>query len=368
MQSTNPVLFGAENGARVEKQRFNQTSARSHGLTFTDDSANGQIAYRDLAQIIRQVLETTDIDVFILDPSNKFDQIEPFVSTSTHELSLETLGNPLKFPFVEGFQDSFKFGMQTIQSLLLTAIGINGGSFTHSQEELFFHLVKQAYTNLEGARRPLDTLFTDDPTLADLSAELIPLCRQSSQTEINGLVQILSEFQATGKYQSLGDLEGELTVGDASIQRYTLEWDPMENNIQPALLYQTVLTSMMAKAHLNDGQTWVVLSDYETLLTEGTSQRVLERALQIASGANTVYDMVIKNVTNQRTLPPIQNWYNQGMYTRYYTADAPPTLGAIPSEHNQWFNHSKPDRQSHSLLALSEHGEDPHRLETAQIV
>lgn len=361
--TTDSFVYGDADGDPFEMARFDGASARRHGLIFTDDSPNGVHAYRDLCEIIEHEALQNDIEVFILDPHGKFEFFSHTAPVDTHDISFETLGNPVEFAFAEGFTDSKSVGIRNIQSLLLSMFGLQGFELSREQQELFYHLVHQAYTNCEAPCSPLDLLFDDIPTLAELTSELVPLCTASSQPVLNDFATYLQAFQCGGQYEATGDLSGELTTSSKSITRYT---NPdISSNIHPSIIYHTLLNCVMNEAHSSDNDTWVVLGDYTYLLLDGASQQSVRETLSVASGAYTSYEFIVENLTDYTNLPPMQQWYNQGRYTRFYTTDAPPSLGTAPSNYAEWLDTDSQNNTSQSVLALSEHAEGPHRLENS---
>lgn len=362
--SRNPNVYGDVDGQQFKLDRFDKTHSRHHGLIFTDDSPNGQFAYRDLCHNIEHEATANGVDVYIIDPRRNLNSFSKPHNVDTHEVSFETLGNPMKFAFPEGFTNPVEFGIQKNLSLLVSLFELHGFELSIKQKDLLFELVRQAYDDINASRRALDGLFGPTLTLADLTTAIVTLCKESSQPILKDFAAYIEALQTGDKYEELGGVTGRLNIGQNPIQRYTFDTHPFEYGYKPQLIYQSLLNCIMREAHTSVSKTWVVMSGYDWLLEEGVSQRTIEEALSVASGGNTAYEFVIENLSDNSVLPPIQNWYNQGCYTRFYTTDAPPSLGMTPAQYAEWFNIDSNSEHSRSVLAMSKHNKGPYQLET----
>lgn len=359
-----PFKYGTVNGDPFEFNRIHSTSAQQHGITFTDTTPNGQLAYRDLCQIIEHEAKINNTNVLIVDPRDKLNTFTQRANVDTHTVRFELLGNPLRIPFPKGFHDPLSIGAQTIQSLLLSIAGQQGVELSYNQQNLLLEMIKQLYIDSDAPQTSVDRVSDTVPTLAEFSRELQSLCRESSQPVFNEFATCLSVISSHGEYGELGMLSGKIQTQQSNIQRYILSQHPEKYAYPSGILYHILLNCIMTEAHDSMENTWVILGDYQFMLEHEISQRAVETAFSFASGANAVYDIVIENFNTNPTAPPLQNWYNQGRYTRYYTTDGTTSFGAVPDHYSDWLTHTPTNGNSHSVLAVSTHNTDPYQLET----
>lgn len=356
-----PLIYGYVDGEAYRMSRFNTSKERRHGLIFTDNTQNGQYAYRDIAEIIEHEAHINGGEVYLLDPSGKFDDHIPADSMDTHNASEKVMGSPAKILFPDDLDDPIELGIHQIDSLLVSYFKTHGNTLSNAQRALFFELVKQAYTDTDAPHTSMGALFGGPPTLTELVEELIPLLNKSSQPRFHTFAESLEDILPGGKYGKLGRLEGTLEAGAEPVQRYTLDFG---TETPHELHYQALLNCIMTKAHMRETNTWVVLSGYEHLLSRDISQQSVTEALNAGTDTNTYYDLIVENPQNHSVNPPLQDWGEHGAYTRYYTPDAPHTFNTQLLTHAYWLDGNPSPGSSRSLLARAKSSDSPYQLET----